>query len=553
MAGAMALSHARIILVFRSCCKLYMNQIHIGKHMFRPKQWTKTGLVVQAHPKIHQGQTDSSKEPGESTALNKDVLSGHLTSNKGRAPDFTSYRDFIKHYTQIANASVLVKIDSQHSIDAVYKELSKKIELKNYSEVQLSGEQSTKIYLVEVVDENKLNKFAPLAEQRIIYRVGESTPHLDLGPVKASEEEKNSLPKKLGQCKNVEDQLQLLYQTVSLPESSLRFHFFASKFVERVLRFNSHLKHAVVECFGSSPSGTALRRSADLDLAVFVPASSNVKPALSNVKPVSSKQLRKIVKRRLRKTPFAKKKSPHVRSSIAHMDSELLNLPLDISVNNKSGVLMSNMFFLLGKLHASFLPLVVFLKHWALVNDLAQGYKYVSSYQLSMLLISHLQQLRQLPPLKDLYETKFEPGSASGDFDSLEKIRFKPLPTISKNWQDSTSMFDILCSFFKYYGEFDFRSHVIDVHNGVTVSQTHTFFICVCNPHKELHNVCMYVTQDGLERLQNLCKLSHMALTQNKLVIQDKHWGIQTLLPLLNTEVNLPVHSPVENSKAIKN
>ncbi|XP_052226808.1 speckle targeted PIP5K1A-regulated poly(A) polymerase-like isoform X3 [Dreissena polymorpha] len=501
MAGAMALSHARIILVFRSCCKLYMNQIHIGKHMFRPKQWTKTaGLVVQAHPKIHQGQTDSSKEPGESTALNKDVLSGHLTSNKGRAPDFTSYRDFIKHYTQIANASVLVKIDSQHSIDAVYKELSKKIELKNYSEVQLSGEQSTKIYLVEVVDENKLNKFAPLAEQRIIYRVGESTPHLDLGPVKASEEEKNSLPKKLGQCKNVEDQLQLLYQTVSLPESSLRFHFFASKFVERVLRF-----------------------------------------------------LRKIVKRRLRKTPFAKKKSPHVRSSIAHMDSELLNLPLDISVNNKSGVLMSNMFFLLGKLHASFLPLVVFLKHWALVNDLAQGYKYVSSYQLSMLLISHLQQLRQLPPLKDLYETKFEPGSASGDFDSLEKIRFKPLPTISKNWQDSTSMFDILCSFFKYYGEFDFRSHVIDVHNGVTVSQTHTFFICVCNPHKELHNVCMYVTQDGLERLQNLCKLSHMALTQNKLVIQDKHWGIQTLLPLLNTEVNLPVHSPVENSKAIKN
>ncbi|XP_052253588.1 poly(A) RNA polymerase, mitochondrial-like isoform X2 [Dreissena polymorpha] len=611
MAAAMAFSRFRNTFV----CKyfqVHMDQIHTGRRLFQFKKYWKKGLMAQTRQKPHPGQQNSVKEPQQTTAYFEDDRSGPLTSNRGRASHFNYYRDFIEHNANIAYSSVLVKIGSKNSLDTVWTALSKEMELKGYSEVQHDGDKNTKTYLIEVKSQVQLNKIAPKAEKRIIGLQGNTFLHPGERKDSAdSPEERTSLLQQLGQCKDVDSQLKLLYRIVSLPESSMRYHFFACKAVERYIRSSPDLRQSRVECFGSAPSGTALRHVADLDLTMFVPDVRNVKQCL------------RTLHTHLRKTPMFNKVENiwNARTPIVHMESPVFHLSIDISVNNLSGSLMSNVVFLLGQLHPSFLALVVFLKYWARVNSLAQGgqrWQSLTSYMLSVLLISHLQQLRQLPPLKDLYETQFEPGSPIGDLADLERIRFKAIPTSHNDReamfqvrQTDSSMSELLCSFFKYYGEFDFRSHLIDVHNGVAVRQTHFFDIYVCNPHEERHNVCRNVTRDSLERFKELCRLSHETLTENKrrkiesfdsLIegngsvykdrdgektkavqlnssslgnssrkplmsekiteinvkarsdqsfdkqeIDEHNWGIQTLLPLFHMDVRRPVKRPVES------
>ncbi|WAR06476.1 PAPD1-like protein [Mya arenaria] len=124
------------------------------------------------------------------------------------------------------------------------------------------------------------------------------------------------------------------------------------------LQLNScNIPNLKVICFGSVPSGTALRGSSDLDIVLFDGGETNV--------PVLMK-LHKVLKR---------------------------------------SVLCKNVIFL---------KMVLFIKYWAHTNDMAGSLPRplsVTSYMLTLLMIAYFQKLNILPPLKELYKDPFEPGS----------------------------------------------------------------------------------------------------------------------------------------------
>ncbi|XP_052806180.1 poly(A) RNA polymerase, mitochondrial-like [Mya arenaria] len=359
----------------------------------------------------------------------------------------------------------------------------------------------------------------------------------------------NHLREQIGKCENVSLQLNVVYDAVKMPASSLEFHFFLTVLLERCIQQSCNIPNLKVICFGSVPSGTALRGSSDLDIVLFDGGETNV--------PVLMK-LHKVLKRSVlcKNVMYIR----HARCPILHMDFTQYNINVDISLNNIVGSLMSNITYLLAHIERRFLKMVLFIKYWAHTNDMAGSLPRplsVTSYMLTLLMIAYFQKLNILPPLKELYKDPFEPGSPNGNWEQLCKITFREdiAALMSSN---SVKTSNLIQGFFDMYANFEFNKNIIDVHNGEIIEGTHYFDIYIANPHEARHNVCRNVPKRGVSRFQLLCQESAISLKgkheQSSIGIKDSSsvggknsqgkggkdtaWGLQRLLPLAKKSSN---------------
>ncbi|XP_044728381.1 speckle targeted PIP5K1A-regulated poly(A) polymerase-like [Chrysoperla carnea] len=159
------------------------------------------------------------------------------------------------------------------------------------------------------------------------------------------------------------------------------------------------------------------------------------------------------------------KQSKYLNTQYIRCTHESTKIICNIYFKNALGVCNSNLVYFLLNSDVRLRPMMMVIKYWAKINDIA-GPKKISNYALVMLLIFYLQQNPKpiLPNISMLQDPFFEKIINGWNAGYNNKFNFQTLNDYSIPY--------LLHGFFEFYSTYDFLTQVLSPFTGTSISKT---------------------------------------------------------------------------------
>ncbi|XP_001657730.2 poly(A) RNA polymerase, mitochondrial [Aedes aegypti] len=346
-------------------------------------------------------------------------------------------------------------------------------------------------------------------------------------------------------AESIEDQIQILHGATCLNDLGKRLRFLAVRQVESSLQ--GMFPQAVAYPFGSSVNGYG-KMGCDLDLILDLDSEAgakqnpdsrlifHTKATNPNERTQVQRQLESIgdVLQLFLPGVNSVRRILKARVPIIKYHHEHLDLEIDLTMNNMTGVYMSELLYLFGQIDPRVQPLTFCIRKWAQAVGLtnhAPGY-WITNFSLTMLVMYFLQQLKEpiLPPINKLVQ-----NASPTDLRITEsQINCSFLRDISKldfKTSNTSTLEDLLLQFFEFYSHFDFNQRAISLNVGTSILKPDHSPMYIVNPLETILNVSKNVNLEETElfRIQVRNALWLLDTHDKSTAAESTEWGLVSL------------------------
>lgn len=292
--------------------------------------------------------------------------------------------------------------------------------------------------------------------------------------------------------RSISEQINLLYDSFKISDLSMRLRFLTALKVESIL--SNLLPNNRVLLFGSSVNGFGNCNS-DADIQIFPDGINTDLKEQNRLSPLSRASLTdrlvlqyvadelensgcKIIGRILA-----------ARVPIIKYEQSIVGLEVDLSIaGNETSYALAEILYLYGGMDPRIRPLIFLIRLWAMsvgISSSSTPSPFLKNLHVTLLVLFFLQQPIDgippiLPSIKDLYGVT--------NTDSI-KPNLKPR-IFFNNENYHMSLEHLLIHFLRFYQNFDFTSHGINLFTGELASPLHLSpsALYILNPLDETHN-----------------------------------------------------------------
>lgn len=355
----------------------------------------------------------------------------------------------------------------------------------------------------------------------------------------------------LNGAQNIDDQMLTIYNATKLTDVEIRLRFLAALQVENAVK--GMFPHAIAYPFGSSMNGFG-KSGCDLDLILRIDMEQDVeksnhsrlifhtKEFLSNTRLQTQRNIERIgdlldlflpgvgnVRRILK-----------ARIPIVKYNHELLDLEIDLSMSNLSGVYMSELLYLFGELDERVRPLVFVIRKWAYSVGLTNAVPgpWISNFSLTCLVLFFLQQVKRpvLPPINLLVKQSTQEDRRITS-DNINCTFLRDLNNLSFATKNRDSLGKLLFDFFEFYAQFDFSNRALSLNEARTVVKPDDSAMYIINPLELGLNVSKNLNLMEVDRfkveVRNSIWFLESCTDKVSLSKGDNMWGLTHLFKTL--------------------
>lgn len=469
-----------------------------------------------------------------------------------------------------ASHSILVQVNSEKSFAELHAYCSQFGTIKGAHHYSINQDELHYIlieYSSSVEAETAINSSiyneessgVPVRSQFLWFRAGskhkgkKSKLLVKDGPIKNSQlnvtngnqgPKNDELKELLKSAETVGDQISVLHQSTCLNDVGTRLRFVAAKQIENTVA--GMFPYAQAFPFGSSVNGFG-KLGCDLDMILRLDEEDyrnketkdsrlvfHTKENLSNGRSQTQRQMESIgdllqlflpgvchVRRILQaRVPIIKYRHDH------------LDLDIDLSMSNMTGVYMSELLYMFGQMDERVRPLVFCIRKWAQSVGLTNSSpgRWISNFSLTMLVIFFLQQLKNpvLPSVNTLIE-----AATKDDFrlteDDINCTFLRDLNNLNFVKTNTDVPGHLLLQFFEFFSQFDFQNKAISLNEGKSILKPEHSAMFIINPLETILNVCKNVSLEETERFRIEVRNAAWILESEGQKSSLKSWGLLNL------------------------
>ena len=466
----------------------------------------------------------------------------------------------IKSRKQEAEKSLVVQVNSKNSYAELFNYCSQFGEIKSAFHYKIPEGQNNFILLeyqdVDGFSEalrrirfNNENPGVPVISQFVWFKassVRSSVKSEMLPPVLKFEDTRLiddvSLNEMLTSAASLDDQIMILYRLTCLTDLGIRSRFLAAKQLETALR--GMLPNVQAYPFGSSVNGFG-KTGCDLDLILRVSDETTLydsrsssrlifhtKANLSNERSQTQRQMEVLGDILHLFLPGISnvRRILQARVPILKYNHECLDLDVDLSMSNLTGLYMSELLYLFGEIDERVRPLTSCIRKWAKVCGLTNPSpgRWISNFSLTCLVLFFLQNLKKpiLPPMSHLIKSATKDDIRVAD-DNINCTFLRDLKYLKFQRENVDSLSYLLIQFFEFYSQFDFGNHAISlVDVSPSIKPDHAA-MWIVNPFEPLFNCSKNVSLEELEKFKFEVRNAGWILESSSDVKPDEpFWGL---------------------------
>lgn len=356
-----------------------------------------------------------------------------------------------------------------------------------------------------------------------------------------------SLIELLQSAESIEDQMLVLYRSTHLTDLGTRLRFLAAKQIETALE--GMFPEVQAHPFGSSVNGFG-KMGCDLDLILqFQPdmraPSKNrlifhTRSQMSNSRQQIQRQMETLgdIMHLFLPGIAHVRKILQARVPIIKYNHECLDLEVDLSMGNTTGLYMSELLYLFGEIDERVKPLTFCLRKWASATGLTNpspGH-WITNFSLTLLVLFFLQNLKT--PILPSFNSMIKSATADDiriTEDNINCTFLRDLSRLNFQRKNGSTLSDLLVQFFEFYSQFDFKNSAVSMLEGKPIPKTDFSAIWIVNPLEPTLNVSKNINFEELERFKFQVKNAAWILEstsgskQKAEASEEDSWGLLNL------------------------
>ncbi|CAD7086738.1 unnamed protein product [Hermetia illucens] len=451
--------------------------------------------------------------------------------------EMRTLEDVIADRRQQANRSIVVQVNSERSFSELFTYCQQFGEIEGCHHYKLSHDELHYI-LVEFQTESSAEAAmssscfnedlsgVPIRSPFLWFRAGKkkgspaksASPKTSLSSLDGIHTiPNNELDDLLMASQDVEGQMQTLHRSTVLNDLGTRLRFLAARQVESTIA--GMFPNANALPFGSSVNGFG-RMGCDLDLILRFDKDSHLgcksidsrlvfhtKETLSNGRSQMQRQMECIGDLLHLFLPgvYHVRRILQARVPIIKFHHEHLDLEVDLSMSNLTGVYMSELLYMFGQIDDRVRPLTFCLRRWAQTCGLTNPSpgRWITNFSLTCLVIFYLQQLKEpiLPPI-----SLFVKSAKSNDLrvteDGINCSFLRDVRNLPFKTENKSSLTELLLQFFEFYSQFDFNNRAISLNEARNIVKPDHSAMYIINPLEQHLNVSKNISLEECERFR---------------------------------------------------
>lgn len=343
-------------------------------------------------------------------------------------------------------------------------------------------------------------------------------------------------------AENLDDQIIILHRLTKLNELGLRMRYLAGRQLEMAL--NGMFPDVEACLFGSSINGFG-KMGCDVDLILKLNQRQttakdgrlifHAKISHASERTNTQRQMEVIGDMMHFFLPAINnvRKILNARVPIIKYNHECLDLDIDFSMSNLSGLYMTELLYLYGEIDKRVRPLVFCIRKWAnatgLTNPSAPG-RWITNFPLTVLILFFLQKLEKpiLPPFNLLVKSA-TPLDIRITEDDINCTFLRDLNKLNFKTENDDPLHVLLLQFFEFYSTFNFKDHGVSMIEGKEITKPDHSAMWITNPLEPLLNVSKNVSHEELEKLKFEAKNAAWILETTDKGKQQADWGLSSL------------------------
>nr|XP_013047142.1 poly(A) RNA polymerase, mitochondrial [Anser cygnoides] len=357
----------------------------------------------------------------------------------------------------------------------------------------------------------------------------------------------NELIQKLYRADSISSQMYILLNEYQLTEENTKLRFLACSLVQDFAR--AYFPDSTVKPFGSSVN-TFGKLGCDVDMFLDFHDTQEHATQMKKGPFEMEYQMKRLPSERLATQKILSvigdcldnfgpgcmsiQKILNARCPLVKFAHQPTGFQCDLSVSNSIAIKSSELLYIYGNLDSRVRALVFSLRCWARVHGLTNSVPgtWITNFSLTMMVMFFLQKrsppiiptLDQLKELADEKDKHIIGGNDCSFVSDLSKIN----PT-----KNTETLDELLCDFFEYFGNFDFRKNSLNLRRGKEVNKPESSPLYIWNPFEQDLNISKNVNQPQLEKFVAMARESAWILQKEdrtQRMINKEPWGLAALL-----------------------
>lgn len=318
----------------------------------------------------------------------------------------------------------------------------------------------------------------------------------------------------LGVAESLKDQMEIVYKSTQLSDLGNRLRFLAAQQIQNSIV--GMFPNAFAHPFGSSVNGFG-KEGCDLDLILRLENEErdtrdsrlvfHTKANLNNGRTQAQRYMESIGDMLQLFLPGVNnvRRILQARVPIIKYNHEYLDLEIDLSMSNLTGVYMSELLYMFGQMDARVRPLVFCIRRWAQSSGLTNSSpgRWISNFSLTMLVLFFLQSLKQpiLPSINHLIR-KARKEDTKVTEDNINCTFLRDLNALGFKTTNASSVDELLIEFYEFYSSFDFSNRGISLNEAKSILKPDHCAMYIVNPLEPLLNVSKNLSLEETERFR---------------------------------------------------
>lgn len=347
----------------------------------------------------------------------------------------------------------------------------------------------------------------------------------------------------LQSAQSLDDQMLTLYRATCLNDLGTRMRFLAANQLEMAL--NGMFPFIKAFPFGSSVNGFG-KVGCDLDMILRMHPFQRLTPTdnsrlvfhtkanLNNERSQTQRQMEALGDILHLFLPGVShvRRILQARVPIIKFNHECLDLEVDLSMSNLTGLYMSELLYLFGEVDERVRPLVFCIRKWASATGITNPSpgRWTSNFSLTLLVLFFLQQLKQpiLPSVNQLVKCATSNDIRITD-NNINCTFLRDLNNLKFQRHNKDSLSYLLTQFFEFYSQFDFTGKAISLNEGRQTLKPDHAAMWIVNPLETSLNVSKNVSFEEVERFKFEVKNAAWILEEKSDKADDPFWGLLNL------------------------
>lgn len=359
------------------------------------------------------------------------------------------------------------------------------------------------------------------------------------GQVQASDDQLNEW---LQAAETLEQQVMLVYNATTLDDLGTRLRYLAAQQLQNAI--SGMFPTAYAHPFGSSVNGFG-KQGCDLDLILRLQSEEvdqrdsrlifHTKANLNNGRTQAQRYMECLSDVLQLFLPGINnvRRILQARVPIVKYNHEYLDLEVDLSMNNLTGVYMSEILYMFGQLDSRVQPLTFCIRRWAKCVGLTNPTpgRWLSNFSLTLLVLFFLQTIKQpILPSINYFIQKARKEDRRVTEDNINCTFLRDLNMIDFTTKNTDTVETLLLQFFEFYSSFDFINRGLSLNDARTILKPDHSAVYILNPLEQAMNVSKNVSLEEVERFRiEVRNAAWLLESEHSNKSSDDPWGLLNL------------------------